>query len=85
MVVYECKCCTFITNLRPNYEAHLITKKHLKLVQIRPNIAQTITEISPETNTISCKYCGQNFKHKSSVYKHIKYTCTKNKDEDLKE
>ena len=32
-----------------------------------------------------CKYCDQCFKFKQSMYRHIKYTCTKNKDEDLKE
>jgi len=35
--------------------------------------------------TFDCKYCGQIYKHKQSVAKHIKYSCTKNKDEDLKE
>ena len=32
-----------------------------------------------------CKYCGQQYKHKQSVTKHIKYSCTKNKTEDLTE
>jgi hypothetical protein len=33
----------------------------------------------------SCKYCDQSFKFKQSMYRHIKYSCTKNQDEDLKE
>ena len=32
-----------------------------------------------------CKYCDQSFKFKQSMYRHIKYSCTKNQDEDLKE
>jgi hypothetical protein len=32
-----------------------------------------------------CKYCEKEYKHKSSLSNHIKYRCTKNKDEDLKE
>jgi len=32
-----------------------------------------------------CKYCEQSFKFRQSMYRHIKYSCTKNKDEDLKE
>ncbi len=32
-----------------------------------------------------CKYCDQCFKFKQSMYRHIKYSCTKNTDEDLKE
>jgi hypothetical protein len=34
---------------------------------------------------LTCKYCEKEYNHKSSLSKHIKYTCTKNKDEDLKE
>ena len=34
---------------------------------------------------IKCKYCDQCYKHKSSLSKHIKYSCTKNKTEDLTE
>jgi hypothetical protein len=36
-------------------------------------------------NKLKCKYCEKEYKHKSSLSKHIKYSCTKNKDEDLKE
>jgi len=32
-----------------------------------------------------CTYCNKQFKHSQSMYRHIKYTCKKNKDEDLKE
>ena len=32
-----------------------------------------------------CKYCDTLFSCKQSMYRHIKYTCHKNKDEDLKE
>jgi hypothetical protein len=33
----------------------------------------------------TCKYCSQKYKYKQSLSKHVKYSCTKNKDEDLKE
>lgn len=72
MVLYECKTCNFLSTLKPNYESHLKTKKH-------------ITFIKNSSPVIECKYCSQPFKHKSSMYKHIKYTCKKNKDEDVKE
>jgi len=32
-----------------------------------------------------CEYCAKKFKQKNSMYRHIKYSCKKNKDEDLKE
>lgn len=81
MVVYECTCCNFVTKLRSDYETHLKTKKHSSRVKSSPKVVQ----ISPDSNTFPCEYCGQRFKHKSSIYKHIKYTCTKSKDEDIKE
>ena len=38
-----------------------------------------------KTSTLSCKYCEKEFSFRQSMNRHIKYTCTKNKDEDLKE
>jgi len=46
---------------------------------------ETNTNIVSTMNNFSCKYCGQQYKHKQSVTKHIKYSCTKNKTEDLTE
>ena len=92
MVIYECKTCRFVSTLKQNYENHLKTSKHEKQLKDSPNIAKratfsspNIAESSPKTINISCKYCSQIFNHRSSMYKHIKYTCTKNKDEDIKE
>ena len=41
--------------------------------------------LDENVNPFECKYCGQQYKHKQSVTKHIKYSCTKNKTEDLTE
>jgi len=38
-----------------------------------------------ESKIFQCKYCDQCYKHKSSLSKHIKYSCMKNKTEDLTE
>ena len=53
-------------------------------------VSQKLAKVSPELaevrpKGIFCKYCEKEYKHKSSLSKHIKYSCTKNKDEDLKE
>ena len=36
-------------------------------------------------NQYMCEYCNKSFKQKNSVYRHIKYSCKENKDEDLRE
>jgi hypothetical protein len=77
--MYTCDNCNFKTNIQSNYDKHIQTMKHLNnIINIRQKIIQ-------KNNDYSCKYCGQLYKHKSSIYKHIKYNCMKNKDEDLKE
>jgi hypothetical protein len=41
---------------------------------------------TPETVSLfTCKYCEKVFSFRQSMNRHIKYTCTKNKDEDMKE
>ena len=48
-------------------------------------IPETPPVVEKVAREFKCKYCDQKFKFKQSMYRHIKYTCTKNKDEDLKE
>jgi hypothetical protein len=91
---HNCKCCKYSTFKRFNYDKHLTSKRHQLIIE-KAKVSQQLAEIShplaeishpvAELSQIKCKYCGQIYKHKSSLSKHIKYTCTKNKDEDLKE
>ena len=84
---HNCECCKYSTFKRFNYDKHLLSKTHL-LITEKAKVSQQLAKISrpaAEISQIKCKYCGQIYKHKSSLSKHIKYTCTKNKDEDLKE
>jgi hypothetical protein len=70
---YNCELCKYKTNHQTNYKKHLMSNKHKR------------NEEESNKKQFSCKYCGQMYHHKQSVNKHIKYSCTKNKDEDLKE
>jgi len=72
-MLYQCQLCSFHTDLLYNYNRHCTTRRHL----------DKITE--PIKKRFICEYCEQEFSFKQSMYKHIKYTCTKNKDEDVKE
>jgi hypothetical protein len=66
-----CRCCEYKTKNQANFKKHLETQKHLTLSRM--------------TQEFICKYCEKEFKFKQSMYRHIKYTCTKSNDEDLKE
>jgi hypothetical protein len=59
-----------------------LVKVSPELVKVSPELVEVTLESS---NTFKCKYCNQGYKHKSSLSKHIKYSCTKNKTEDLTE
>ena len=92
MMKFNCECCNYSTEDKSNFNKHIISKKH-KLVESKVVVSQKLAkisiplvEISHETTTLfKCKYCEQGYKHKSSLSKHIKYSCTKNKTEDLTE
>ncbi len=84
---FSCVSCNYHTNLRSNLTKHLQTQKHFILQKTMKSQEKVNNEstISHEKVIFSCKYCSKVFKHKQSMYHHIKYSCTKNKDEDLKE
>jgi hypothetical protein len=90
---YKCECCNYVTNKKYNYDKHILSNKH-KLIEGKSVGVKSKSKVSPNVATnnpylnednYSCKYCGQKYKHKQSVTKHIKYSCTKNKTEDLTE
>jgi hypothetical protein len=89
---FKCECCNYSTDDKSNFNKHIISKKH-KLVESKVVVSQKLVEFSPvvakvsheSSNLFKCKYCEQGYKHKSSLSKHIKYSCTKNKTEDLTE
>jgi len=65
---------------------HLKTIKHQRIEQIQSQnkiVDASVNSICLLNNT--CKYCHKNFTTKQAMYRHIKYTCKKNNDEDLKE
>jgi hypothetical protein len=76
MPLYECDICKIRTKQKANYLRHMNTIKHKQMVES--------TKSQPQ-NEFTCEYCEQKFSFKQSMYRHIKYRCTKNKDEDLKE
>ena len=113
-----CSVCVYMTDIKANYDKHLMTLKHklkvenshvknsdtksisgalasqpkvnpkstLSQPKVNPESTQSQHLVIPEsTAPYLCKYCDQQFKFKQSMYRHIKYSCTKNKTEDLAE
>jgi hypothetical protein len=65
---------------------HIKTNKHkTKSKKNETNESNNLNVINKINEVFTCKYCGQNYKHKQSVTKHIKYSCINNKTEDLTE
>ena len=75
MEKYICSSCHFSTDHKPNYERHLKTKKHQKCSPV----------VALPKKTYPCKHCDKVFKHSSSLYRHIKSSCQKNKDVNISE
>ena len=76
---------------------HLVTPKspisHHLVTPTSPISHHLVTPKSPfspppsstTSGKFQCKYCNKCFKFKQGMYRHIKYTCKKNKDEDFQE
>lgn len=88
MVKYTCECCDFITHIKSHFKRHINTTKHKKSTQNQQlvNPKSTISQhlVNPESG-FECRYCKRQFTTKQAMYRHVKYTCKMNKDEDLKE
>ena len=94
---YNCVSCNFHTNLKGDFLRHLQTKKHIESPQshhlVTPKSPFSHPKVTPkspilheeEITSFPCKYCNKIFKYKQGMYRHIKYTCKKNKDEDFQE
>ena len=91
MKEYKCECCNFSTINKTKYERHMNTKKHINVLKSHPENTKKSPSSHPQVTMQNdckkfiCKYCNSRFKYKQGMYRHIKYTCKKNVDEDLKE
>jgi len=61
---YSCINCNFTTNIKQDYNRHILTAKHLKSVKL--NDAKLLID-----NYFICM-CGREYKHNTSLYAHKK-------------
>ena len=82
MKKYYCECCNYETDIKCNYTKHLLTKKHI-LISSKMKYNQKLHSNSLENekddgHILQCKYCSKEFKHASSLSRHINHICKKN-------
>ena len=94
---YYCEYCKYDAKVKSSYDKHIKTKKHLeciqnvsKCIQMYPKNDQMYPKCihlkhSEIENKFKCKYCNKSYRYSQGLSKHIRYTCKKNKDEDLQE
>jgi len=101
MELLSCELCCFRTDIWQHLERHNNTNKHkLQLITKNNNPKTTVEQQNdtPKTTVstkkvepvkgkekILCKYCDKSFSFRQAMNRHIKYSCEKSKDEDLKE
>ena len=61
--IFFCEKCNFNCCKKSNFETHLLTKKHLRVIEGDLKNAETIT--------YTC-ICGKLYKHKQGLWKHKK-------------
>jgi hypothetical protein len=57
---YNCEYCVFHTNMKQNYNSHLLSKRHISMLE--PN----------NTFIFSCEKCSKKFKGQSGLWRHSK-------------
>ena len=64
---YECILCAFNTSNKANYNTHITTQKHKKLINTTP----TLIKMGKNAEIFSCT-CGKAYPYRASLYNHKK-------------
>ena len=77
---YFCECCNYETYSKKDFNKHILTSKHNKLV----NASKMLANLSSYHNQQFICNCGKSYAHDSSYYRHKKI-CTYKDDNIVKE
>ena len=68
--MFNCECCNYETDIKPNYTRHLKTKRHLEKSNISPTVVQQLSNSCP--TIFKCNSCNKSYSSQSSLSKHHK-------------
>ena len=71
MKKYYCDICKYDAKQKSNYEKHLQTKKHARLLE--NHVMEEYQD--KEQERYSCKFCGKSYKFRQGLSHHLKQTC----------
>ena len=74
LIKFNCDTCHFYASKKRDYERHLATAKHIRLIE-----ANSGSSFEPNDNPFVCS-CGKEYKHMSSLCKHKKECLQENKN-----
>lgn len=75
---YTCTDCKYSTQRKFDYDKHILTAKHFRIINDNENIKKIVgPTICPEIKSSVCE-CGKTYKYIQGLYKHKK-VCTMNK------
>ena len=75
MFKYNCKLCSFNSNIEKSYNRHIKTKKHIQRNEKQKKEEELIENIKNKT----CKYCGKILHSVKSKERHYG-KCRKNRE-----
>ena len=74
-----------LDNYEELYKHYLINKLNQNIAESSQEGSQNIVENNQHELELFCIYCGKEYKHKSSYYRHIKNRCKVKKQEEKQE
>ena len=83
MEVYDCKCCSFVTDIKFNFKRHLKSNKHISKTKLQIDNENKLKNIVSTQVIFNCEYCNKVFTMKNSMIRHMNERCKENKDKDL--
>ena len=75
---YKCEPCSYETVDKSNYNKHISSSKHIKILDMAQTNVQYISEVSDSEKI--CFYCSTKFTDMNALYRHVNKRCSEKKN-----